>query len=660
MSATDVTIAGEEEEFADDARGWARRWAVEFAAAKEEVKRWHEQAERIIKRFLDERDALQDTDTRWNLFTANVQTVRAIMYGKTPSVSVTRRFNDTQDDVARVAGVMLERLLNADIERASDGYKAALQHGLDDYLLAGLGNNRVRYVADFETQQVEAQTHPETGAELAPAYSHEVKAHEDAETDYVYWRDQLWGQARVFGEVPWWAFRAQMTRKELVKRFGEEVGKKVPLNSKRNKSSDDTDAKKSDPWSRADVWEVWCKEDKRVYWYVEGYAETLDIKDDTLGLEGFWPFPRPMFANLTTSKLLPRPDFILAQDLYNEVDITSTRIQRLIEAVKVVGVYDQTSTGLQSLLKGSENKMVPVENWAMFVENGGVKGQIDWMPLDMVIQAILQLREHRTETIAAANQITGMSDIVRGQAQTSTTATEQSIKAKFASVRLQSLQDEFARFASDVQRLRAEVICKHFDAQTILQRSNILQTADAQLAQPAVELLKSEYACYRVEVKPEAVSLTDYAALKQERTEVMQAIGGFVQSVTPLAMQSPALAPMLMELLQWMLAGLKGGQEIEGILDAAIAQQKAAAAQPQPPPPPDPKLEATQMKGQMDMQRAQFDHQASLQQIQAQAQADTQHQVAQTHFNIIEAQAKERAKTLDGIDRAVNPAGTRE
>ena len=46
---------------------------------------------------------------------------------------------------------------------------------------------------------------------------------------------------------------------------------------------------------------------------------------------------------------------------------------------------------------------------------------------------------------------------MRGQSSQQTTATEQAIKARFASVRVQSLQDEFARFCSDTQKIKAEM-----------------------------------------------------------------------------------------------------------------------------------------------------------------------------------------------------------
>src|SRR5207253_1902434 len=140
----------------------------------------------------------------------------------------------------------------------------------------------------------------------------------------------------------------------------------------------------------------------------------------------------------------------------------------------------------------------------------------------------------RTEKIGLLFQVTGMSDIMRGQASQQTTATEQAIKARFASVRVQFMQDEFARFCSDVQRIKAEIIAKHYDAQTIIDRSNVLRTPDAELAQQAVQLIQSPDADFRVMVNPDNVALQDFAALKAERTEFANSIAGYFQGMIPM------------------------------------------------------------------------------------------------------------------------------
>lgn len=600
---------GNQTDFEQGPKGDAARWKVEMGAARKSLEKWQARGDKILKRYLDERDSSRnDGDTRLNLFTSNVQTMQALLFGKTPQVQVSRRFADSEDDQARVASEMLERLLNTDIEKDSDGYKEALKHALEDRLLPGLGVCRVRYEAGFGKKEGAAAIMDVDGVhELAPAIPEsEVKESEEVCVDYVHWRDCLWSPARTWSEVRWFAFRSEMTREALVQRFGEELGKSIPLNTK---TTSQDEQKTDTPWSRADVWEIWDKERKCVYWYSETYPETLDHKDDPLGLDGFWPIPSPMIANVTTTKFVPTPDFALAQDLYDEVDSISTRITLLERVIRAAGVYDKTNDGVRRLIsETASNELIAVDSWGVFAEKGGVKGAVDWLPLEMITLALDKLREYRGELIQLLYQITGMSDIMRGQASEQTTATEQAIKARFASVRVQSMQDEFARFASDLQRLKAEIISKHFDPQTILEQSNIMRTPDAQLAPAGVELIKSRFAEYRVVVNPDAVSLTDFAALKQERFEFLNSLAGFFQSAIPVVqIAGPGAMPFLLQIAAWSLAGLRGASEIEGVFDQGIAALKAQASQPKPPAPPDPRLQAAQVKGQAEQFKARAD-----------------------------------------------------
>lgn len=646
--------------FEETPKGWQQRWTAEFASARTpELKAWHEKGEKAVKRFKDENTTESDADTsNLCLFTANTQTLRALLFGKTPQVDVSRRFADATDDVARVASIVLERTLNSDIESPRDGYTQALEHALDDRLVPGGGNVRLRYSAEWgKSEEVPAQTHPETGEEMAPAIPpQDVKDSEDVAVEYVYWKDNLWSPAKVFENVTWWAFRAQMDRVALGKRFGKEKAAKVQLNSKEEK-----EGQPSPPWARADVWEIWDKDSKNVFWFVEGMEEVLDMKEDPLGLEGFWPMPRPMFANLTTSAFVPIPDYKFAQDLYREIDDFSARIKGLQECVRAAGVYDSACTGLSDLMTSKGNVLLPVPNWMLIGGKAGVDNSIAWLPLEQIVAALDKLRELRTESIGLLFQVTGMSDIMRGQATAGATATEQSIKAKFASVRVQSLQDEFARFASDIQRLKAEIMARHFDVNTLLERSNIMRTPDAQLAPQAVQMLKEDFRQYRVVVKPEAVNLTDYAQVKSERTEFLQAAAGFLTAAMPLAQAFPGSMVMSLQLLQWATAGFRGAATVEGVLDTSIAQaqqaQKQAQQQPPQPPPPDPKLQAQQLKGQQELAKGQQDFQHGLVHMQAEVQADNQKQAQKAKWAVLQSAAQERAKVVQGIDAVTHPPG---
>lgn len=681
MTDTSATPPLDPEDPAKDDAELASRWAAELADAEKEMKEWHKRGDQIVARYLDDRDGDRKSRSlqRLNLYTANTNTMEALLFGKTPDVGVDRRFADSMDDVARVASEMLERLLNADVE---DEEQEALRNALKDRLNPGFGTSRLRYEMG-ETEMGEAQaaqTDPESGVELAPAVpAPELRPNEKAALDYVFWKDEMWSPCRVYADVRWRAWRARMSKAQLIKRFGKKKALQVAATTEAandNKESDG-EVKFREYLQRSDVWEIWSKEDRTVYWVSPGYPGLLDKQEDPLGLKGFWPSPRPMFANLSTSKLLPTPDFALAQDLYDEIDDMATRAMRLEQAIKVRFVYDKNNEELKRLVSQVDSEEgIGVDSWAAFSDKGKLEGAISWLPIDMIVKALEVLNEQMDRKIAMLYQITGMSDIMRGQASEQTTATEQAIKARFASVRVQTLQDEFARYASDAQRIKAEIIARHFDPQTIIDRSNIMRTPDQQFAQQAVELIKSDFYQWRISVDPDSVSLTDFAALKQERFEFAQTLSSYFQSMIPfvemLAAGPPGAAQaavkFIIDLAQTMVAGLKGSNEMEGIFDQFVAQLEQAAQQPPQPPPPDPKLATEQVKAQaaqtkagaeqfkakadvvktgMEMQQSALEHKQSME------QAKVDHSLG-----IQSAEAKERELSLKAVNSVTEKGKT--
>lgn len=653
-------------EFPENSTGWAKRWEVEIAAAEKFIKDFWSQGDKVNKAFLDERkdDQLGDFTTKLNLFNSNIITLQSMLYGRIPKVEVDRRFADQNDDVARVAGLILQRILNTDIEDAGEDYSSVLRSALQDRLLCGMGAARIKY--DFESSMV--STPPitnEFGEVVAEGYEEERIEDEWVDTLYVHWRDLLWSPCRTFAELRWRAYAVYMYRDELIARFGKEVGELIPLNSKGPLNPDlkDGTAKTEEVWQQAKVWEIWDKTSKKVFWYVKGFDHILDVKEDPLQLEGFFPEPPPMMANLTTNKYLAKSDYIIAMDLYNEINILQTRIDLLTEACKVVGVYDKGNDGVQRvLMEGVENQLIPVDNWAGFAEKGGLKGVIDWVPIEQIAKVIDILSAKQAEKINQLYQITGMSDILRGASTMQASATEQAIKAKFASIRVQALQDEFARFASDLCRLKAEVIAKHYQEYCILQQSNIEMTPDAHLAPQAVQLIKDpKSARWKITVKPETLAMVDYAQLKQDRTEYINALAVFLQSAAPLVEMDPQAVAPLMEMLKWGLAGFKGSQEIEGVLDRAISMFEKKAQNPNNKPDPEQiKAQAEIQKAQLDLQQSQEEHQFKMQEMQMEfnlkmTEMQKKHEVemAKIRMEMIQTFQEQRAQTEGAVTEAV-------
>lgn len=630
-----------------------RYWSEELRGSMKRRESWWKKAEKIVARFLDERKEVTEGEGvpfRLNLFHSNVKTLKSMLYGNVPKIDVSRRYADPNDDVSRVAAEVMERVLNNDVAENGEEINAVLRSVLEDRLLVGLGCARVRYEVETEEQTSEV-----IGPDGVPAQeTFEALLWEDAPIDYFYWGDVLWGWGRNWAEIPWLAFRVYMTRDEAKAKWGEDVAK--ALTYKRHSAEDDTtETEQTDIWQKAEVWEVWDKTRRQVVFVSLGYDRVLGTRDDPLGLSGFYPAPPFFIANATTKLYAPTPDYHMAQDLYSAVDKLQSRIATLTEAVKVAGVYDKSATGVERLLaEGVENKLVPIDNWALFGEKGGMQGQIDWLPIEAVTNALDRLRALRDETIGLLQQVTGMNEVMRGGSQGQYEGVGQAqLQAKFGSIQIQALQDEFAIFASNLLQLKAEVISLHFSPETIVARSNIASSFDKELAPAAIELIKDpKQARLKIEIRPESVAMVDYAQLKAERTDYINALAVFMQSAAPLIEQNQQALPFLMQLLKWGLAGFKGAQEIEGIIDKAIDQATQQAKQPQQ----DPQAAAAAAAQQTEQMKGQIE----LSKIQAKAAADAKLRELDRDADIATAMAAHQARMAEiEAEVAANIAGVR-
>jgi hypothetical protein len=241
------------------------------------------------------------------------------------------------------------------------------------------------------------------------------------------------------------------------------------------------DQPKHGVFNKACVYEVWDKVKRTVTWISRDYSEgPLDIVSDPLKLPHFFPCPRPLLANTTTGNLKPVPFYAQYQDQAVQLDILSQRISMLTKACKLVGVYDASQEGVQRMLNEAvENQLIPVDTWAAFAEKGGVKGVMDWLPVDQVINVIKALNELFESLKAQVYEITGIGEIMRG-ASTGGTAAEARMQEQYISVRLDDLREEYARFCDEAVQMMGHVICSLFREESVVAQSGIMQTWDGQ------------------------------------------------------------------------------------------------------------------------------------------------------------------------------------
>lgn len=638
-----------------------QKWLNVISQYDNEFKKWEARTNKIVRRYRDDNRNQNTNETaKFNILWSNVQTLIPAVYARLPKADVSRRFGDN-DPVARVASQLIERALDFEIEHYTD-FRSTMKHAVEDRFLGGRGVAWVRY-----EPHVRAQDIPEDGLQVTEdvdevdstgqqvktamtldgAMGEEVEPQEEIEyecapTDYVHWKDFGHSVARTWEEVTqvWrWVY---MTKDSLIERFGEETAKSIPLDA--GPETNKQYSTQSKDFTRAKICELWDKESGKVYWISKSCPNILDERDDPLELENFFPCAKPLYATMTSDTLVPVPDFVLYQDQATDLDILTDRIDGLVKALRVRGVYDASQPTLQRLLtEGDNNTLIPVDKWMAFSEKGGLKGSIDLLPIDVMAATLMQCYRAMNEIKTQIYEITGISDIIRGQGQASETATAQQIKGQYAGLRLRSMQEDVALFASELFQLKAQVICTKFQPSTILMyaAAQSMQPADQALIPQALQLIQDKpLRSFRIQVDSDSLVQIDENQNKRERVEFLQAMGGFLTQALPMGQQAPELVPMLIELVKFGVGAYKKAAPIEGTIDQAMQQlQEKQQMMAQQPPPLNPEV----MKMQAEQQFEQMKMQAQAQNEQMKMQATAQAEQLRAQADIQVAQAKAQA-----------------
>lgn len=677
------TVAAAQHETVEDFENSVGRWLAEIKAYDRVFRDWEADVKRVNRRYRNEGETSTSGERgkskRFSILWSTVQTMQPAIYSKRPSPDISRAKKD-KDQIGRVSAMILERCVRDQVERDGQFHEALL--GVrDDYLLGARGQAWVRYIPTFDPEETVdrvALQEVEQNSFVDPSdLSREIDSasvQRDDEGPFVEDRYRAVVQEIVevehltydqFGHTPapkWSKVRAVwkkelLTRDQLVERFGK-VGREVSLNHRVPGTGDDQiDDKFGDAFKRALVYEIWDKPSRKVIWVSPGYTEdVLDEIDDPLHLEGFFPCPKPLYGTMTTDSLIPVPDYEEWRTQAEEIDRLTMRIHLLTKALKVAGAYNGTFPELEKIIKSQDNILVPVEDWAGFSDQGGTEGAISWFPVEEVAKTLRLLMEVRDQMKQDMFEVSGVSDIIRGQstAGTPASATEQRIKGQYAGLRLEDRQQRMAVFASEVIQIIAEIIAEHFDEATIREISGWENTEEArslqeaweqqvqagpplpagqggveqgappqapppthpdQVFMAAVQMMRNDkLRGYNIDISTDTLVLEDRQIEKQARIEFIQASTQFLREAVPATEQYPEMFPVLAEMMMFGVRGFKTGRHLEQVFETMNEQTAERLKNPQPKP--------EQEKLQQEAQQAQAELQLKSQEIKGRQEAE--------------------------------------
>lgn len=672
-------------------------WMGELNAYRDDFKDWESRCKKIVRRYRDERTEKSDGSvggSRFNALWSNIQTLQPAIYIKPPKPVAERRFLD-KDPLARLASMTLERSIEVQIEVGK--MHMAMKKAMLDYLLCGRGTLWERYEPTYGDPVDLGDD--EQGAEAPRPVTYEKVC-----TDYVAWNRFRHSPAPIWEEVWWVAKEEMLTRKELRARFkakdketGKLIADLVPLRTGDKDSENDKEKKRKQP--RACVWEIWNKTDREVIFIAPDYPNApLERTDDPLSLDGFWPCPEPLYATTTNDTLVPVPDYVEYQDQADELDNLTARIKALTDAIRVNGVYDASYPELKRILsEGVDNRMIGVKNYSEFAAKGGIEAAMSFVPIKDVVEALVKLYEARDRTKADMAEITGLSDIVRGQAQGGTkTATEQKIKGQFASLRLEDRKKEVARFACDAIRIVAEIVSEQFSPEILSEMTGMLPFIEDDIRSeqppqppmmgqgppvdpgvspppgvgapgvippagagmqptapppdPIPEMAQQKFMeicsllrddkmrTFRIDIETDSTIEVDKQAAKDSVVELFTAVGGFLEKALPIGQVMPQLTPALGQSILFAFRRFGAGRDVEGVWEQAIDKltQMSKNPPPKPPSPEEIKAQAEKQKAELTAQTMQ--QKAALDQQKGQQDLELAQQKAQIELQKAQAQ----------------------
>lgn len=407
---------------------------------KEFEQGWWKKADEAMKVFcVDSADRKHADESPYNILYSNTEVLLPALYSATPKPDTRGRF-DASPALAPLTQ-LIDRFLTVIVDASNPGlesFDSSMADATLSSLVPGLGFVRI---------------HKHDSAAVPITFSS------------GHFKSLIWGKASRWSKTPWVAFKHSMPRGKVEADFNLEQdepgfdGWLPPEGGERASDRDDVD-----------VYEVWVKAEKKVYFICEQWKEKLlnPPADDPLGLIGFYPTPGPLMLTAKPGRLSPIPLYQYYLNQAEELNRVTVRLNKVLSALRVRGAYNTLlGKDLEKMLASDEleNGLVPASESGMLAQSGGFDKHIWLLPIEKLVTVAQQLYQAREQIKQVIYELTGISDIIRGSSAASETATAQNLKDKWGSVRLRKMQGIVAAYTRDLFRMVVDCASDRVPAQ---------------------------------------------------------------------------------------------------------------------------------------------------------------------------------------------------
>lgn len=532
------------------------KWSERITKAEKAYKPYHDLIKEIREYYKGEKRNRKD-----NIFWSSIETLKPFLYFKTPEPYVERK-ERTNNPVEAVACKILEKALKWDLEQFD--FDSVIKYMRNDYLLSGLGLVYEKYCPTFKKVSTGIMTF-----DIMEVQEITIKDSEVVETQYIDPEKLIADSEKVgiWEDCTWVARKIDMTKREVMEQF--------------DKKDADFEGEEDSDEKNTVVYEVWDKNTRQVLYFSKDFkGKMLKIVEDVLSLEGFFPFPKPIMTSCTNNSIIPVPDYSQIKPLLDELDGLTKRSELIVKAIKVTGCYDSSFSRLADILE-KDVSLVPVSDFDRLKENGGIAGVVDFMPIAQYVDALQALSTRRAELVQAIYEITGVSDVMRGNSDPYETATAVNQKTNFGTLRNQDRQNDMQRFITELLQIKAEIICEQFSPETLVQ---FAKGENPEVIAQAIDLLKQE------KLRGMVLGIETDSTFNQEgeslkMVETIRVITEMIKSAFDMVSAQPLLLPLYRQMLGGLIATMPNARQFENAVEDVFNKIQQELSQPKEPQP---------------------------------------------------------------------------
>jgi len=627
----------------EDTESEIRSWLAEIAAAEssDNYRAFLDAARRAYRAYGARKSSEHDPIRSSSIFWSSVQTLLPYLFFNLPEPRAKRLDVSAPGPVDKLAAEVSERNLSlqADIQPLKD----VIEQAIEQWLVASFGQVWIRY--EFEESE-------------DPSGMRSV-SHAVAAVDFVHFEDWIMPDCRNWQEVSesWAGRKLYLTREEIEARFPDlepqDLDQLNYIRGHRDERYTASSRQRSggvEALERACVYEI-CdmQRGRRLFLSKDLSTKFLMVAEYTVvEFANGSPFPKPLFGTQTSDSVWSVVDYTYLEDAERTIRETVNTKRLLVKNCKPRAVYaSEFEDVLKPVFESLTATGASVKNWASFAQQGGIRGSVDFVPVEQYANCLNILAGVEASEVASFERLSGITDLMKGIADPRNSEGTNRQIGVYGDKRTSRKQQEVARFVRDVQRLQYDVICDAFPAEIIARNAN-LPLQDPMTAQ-VLQLLKTESRrAFVIEIETDATIETDERSSRAELTEFMGVLMQVLQVSAQIMQLNPGYVGVVNEILLMSVRSFFSGRKVEETLEQAFEQAKQAqqqqAQQQQQEQQRQQQLEQQQAQQMQQMQ--QFSMQ--LQQLQAQlAQRETAINEREVAVKEFQAQANTQLKAQE-------------